>query len=66
MIERDLEKISDLTKLQADGLDQNIIESLGYEIFDKNGYSNYTENDTSITDDEDLEGSGSVSYMRKS
>ena len=55
---RDLDKISDLARLQDAGVKQTELESLGFEISDKSGYSNYTENDTNI---DEFESSGYVS-----
>ena len=55
---RDLDKISDLARLQDAGVKKTELESLGFEISDKSGYSNYTENDTNK---DEFESSGYVS-----
>ena len=55
---RDLDKISDLARLQDAGVEKNELESLGFEISDESGYSNYTENDTNL---DEFESSGYVS-----
>ena len=55
---RDLDKISDLARLQDAGVERTELESLGFEISDESGYSNYTENDTNI---DEFESSGHVS-----
>ena len=55
---RDLDKISDLARLQDAGVEQTELESLGFEISDESGYSNYTENDTNL---DEFESSGYVS-----
>ena len=59
---RDLDKISDLARLQHAGVEQAELESLGFEISDETGYSNYTENDTNL---DEYESSGYVSLNLK-